>query len=116
MSSPVSTSYQRIISEALLSGLARDSEPARDLCPGAAVLPGADDGRGEVTLRLADGGVGVGDPVQDVELRAGSQAHRGEALADGGSGLGARPGAKLRGKLKAPVPPRCTGEGKAGVA
>jgi hypothetical protein len=66
----VSTSQQRITSEALLGGLPGDAEPACDLGPGAVSLPGAGDGRGEVALGLAGSGVGPGDPVQDVERRA----------------------------------------------
>jgi hypothetical protein len=66
----VSTSPQRITSEALLGGLPGDAEPARDLGPGVAVLPGAGDGCGEVALGLAGSGVGLGDPVKNVECRS----------------------------------------------
>ncbi len=43
-----------------------------------------------MALRLADGVVGVGDPGQDVERRAGRQGNGHGALAQGG----ARPGAR----------------------
>jgi hypothetical protein len=86
----VSTFQQRIISEALLGGLPGDAEPACDLGPGPAVLAGAGDGRGEVVLGLADSGVGLGDPVKDVECRAWLQWPGHGAFADGGAGLGAR--------------------------
>src|SRR2546430_9759461 len=91
MSSPVSPFQRRIISEALRGGLAGDAEPACDLGTGVAVLPGAGDGGGEVALGLADGGVGLGDPVEDVERGAGWQWQGGGGLSAGGGGPGGPP-------------------------
>jgi hypothetical protein len=71
MSSPVSSLAQWILAEALVCGLAGDAELAGDLGPGVSSGSGAGDGGVEGAVGLAGGGVGFGDPAEDVERRAG---------------------------------------------
>src|SRR5712691_478304 len=75
--------------EALLGGLAGDAEPGGDLGPGAPLGSGPGDGGGELAAGLAGGGVSAGDPVQDVQRRAGRQGPGSAALAEGGACPGA---------------------------
>src|SRR6266566_2306924 len=78
-------SLWRLMSVALLGGLAGHAEPAGDLRPGAPAGPGPCDGGGQVAVGLAGGQGGLGDPVQDIDGGAGRQRHRGGALAEGGA-------------------------------
>src|SRR6266705_410041 len=74
-----------LMSVALLGGLAGDAEPAGDPGPGASRGPGPGDGGVQVGAGPAGGQGSLGDPVQDIDGRAGRQRHRGHALAQGGA-------------------------------
>ncbi|MGH3300528.1 MAG: hypothetical protein ACRDOK_02400 [Streptosporangiaceae bacterium] len=71
------------MAEVLLGGLAGDAQPVSDLGPGVPAGRGPGDGGGGKPLGFANSGVRGGDPVEDVDRRAGRQAVRGGAFAEG---------------------------------
>jgi hypothetical protein len=74
-----------MLREALVCSLAGNAELVCDLGPGLSLGSGPGDGGGEVAVGLAGGGVGVGDPAEDVNWRPGWQGPGGDAFAEGGA-------------------------------